>query len=48
MIQTHEEKIRRELLKPHPDESLVAHWQSEMKVWKAQVIHLSRRLGRDW
>lgn len=48
MIQTHEEKIRRELLKPHPDESLVAYWQSEMKVWKAQVIHLNRRLERDW
>jgi hypothetical protein len=48
MIQTHEEKVRRELLKPHPDESLVAHWQSEIKVWKERVVHLNRRLERDW
>lgn len=48
MIANHEEKIRRELLKAHPDESLVAHWQSEIEVWKEQVVHLNRRLERDW
>jgi hypothetical protein len=48
MIETHERKIRRELLKPRPDESLIAHWQSEIKVWEEQVVHLNRRLEKDW
>jgi hypothetical protein len=48
MVEEHEAKIRRELLRPHPDEALVAHWQKEIEVRKEQVVHLTRRLKRDW
>jgi len=48
MIEGHEEKIRGELSKPHPDESLIAHWRSEIEVVKEKVAELTRRLERDW
>jgi ubiquinone biosynthesis protein UbiJ len=47
-IAKHEAKVQRELLEPHPDESLIAHWLDEIDAWKRQVAHLSRRLKRDW
>jgi len=48
MIEEHEEKIPRELSRPHPDESLIAHWRSEIEVVKEKVAELTRRLERDW
>jgi len=48
MIEGHEEKIRGELSKPHPDESLIAHWRSEIEAVKEKVAELTRRLERDW
>jgi len=47
-IAKHEGKIRRELLKPFPDDPLILHWQREVDLWKKQVAHLFRRLKRDW
>ena len=48
MIEGHEVKIRVELSKPHPDESLIAHWRSEIEAVKEKVAELTRRLERDW
>ena len=48
MIEGHEEKIRGELAKPHPDESLIAHWRSEVEAVREKVVELTRRLERDW
>ncbi len=48
MIGEHENKIRREWMKPRPDEDLIAHWQHEIDVRKEQVAQLTRRLKREW
>ena len=48
MIREHEEKIRFELSKPCPDEFLIAHWRSEIKVVEETIIALTRRLERNW
>ena len=48
MVQRHEEKIRRELAKPHPDESLIEHWRNEIQAVKVKVAELTRRLERNW
>jgi len=48
MIERHEEKIRGELAKPHPDDSLIAYWRSEIEAVEEQVTELMRRLERDW
>ena len=48
MIEKHENKIRRERMKPQPDEDLIAHWQHEIDVRKQQVVQLTRRLKREW
>ena len=48
MIERHEEKIRVELSKPHPDESLIAHWRSEIEAVREKIEDLTRRLERNW
>jgi len=48
MIERHEGKIRVELSKPHPDESLIAHWRSEIEAVREKVTELTRRLERNW
>ena len=48
MIERHEEKIRIELSQPHPDESLIAHWRSEIEAVKEKITELTRRLERNW
>ena len=48
MIERHEEKIRIELSKPRPDESLIAHWRSEIEAVREKVTELARRLERNW
>jgi hypothetical protein len=48
MIERHKEKIRAELSKPHPDESLIAHWRSETEAVEEKITELTRRLERNW
>jgi hypothetical protein len=48
MIEGHEEKIRRELSRPHTDESLIAHWRSEIEAVREKVTELTRRMERNW
>ncbi len=48
MVEEHESKIRRERMKSHPDEDLIAHWETEINVWKDQVEQWTRRLRREW
>jgi predicted nucleic acid-binding Zn-ribbon protein len=48
MIERHEEKIRAELSKPLPDESLIAHWRSEIEAVEQKITELTRRLERNW
>ena len=46
VIEEHEEKIRRELMKSAPDESLIDHWQREIDARRGEIAHLQRRLKR--
>ena len=48
IIAEHETKIRVELSKDNPDESLIGYWEREIATWKATVARLTRRLERDW
>jgi hypothetical protein len=48
VIERHEEKIRAELSKPRPDESLIEHWRSEIQAVKERIADLRRRLESNW
>jgi hypothetical protein len=48
VVEEHEKKVRRELTKLEPDELLIAHWQREIENWKRKILHLTRRLKREW
>jgi hypothetical protein len=48
VIERHEEKIRLELSKPHPDESLIAHWRIEIEAAREKATELTGRLERNW
>jgi hypothetical protein len=48
MTEPHEEKSRVECSKPRPDDSLIAHWRSEIEAVNEKVTGLTRRLERDW
>ena len=48
VIERHEEKIRIEPSKPHPDESLIAHWRSEIEAVREKITELTRCLERKW
>ncbi len=48
IIVAHEVKIRAELAKANPDETLIASWEREIATWKATVARLTRRLKRNW
>jgi hypothetical protein len=45
-IDLHEEKIRKEHRKPHPNEARIRHWQHEIKANLARLANLERRLKR--
>jgi hypothetical protein len=47
-IDEHEDKIRRERMKPDSDELLIGHWQREIEARKKEVERLTRRLKRAW
>ena len=48
VIEEHEEKIRRERMKPASDESLIDHWQREIDARRSEIARLTRRLKRAW
>jgi hypothetical protein len=45
-IDLHEQKIRQEQRKPHPNEARIRHWQHEIKANLGRVANLERRLSR--
>jgi hypothetical protein len=48
VIEDHEEKIRRERMKPMPNESYIRGWKREINTATEQIEHLVRRLKREW
>lgn len=48
VIEAHEEKIRLERMKAHPDEDLIAGWLAEIDSHKKAIERLNRRLRREW
>jgi hypothetical protein len=48
IIEKHEIRIRSELAKDRPNESEIASWHREIKVWNETVARLTRRLKRGW
>jgi hypothetical protein len=48
VVEEHEAKIRRERMKPAPDESLIDHWRREIDARKSEIVRLTRRLKRVW
>jgi hypothetical protein len=47
VVKEHEAKIRRERMKPAPDESLI-DWRREIDARKSDIARLTRRLKRAW
>ena len=48
VIEEHEEKVRRERMRPEPDEGLVRSWQREIAAARNKTDSLTRRLKREW
>lgn len=48
VIEEHEDRIRAELTKPHPNEDYIRGWRREIETQKATVSRLIRRLKRVW
>ena len=48
VIEAHEEKIRQQRAKEHPDEDLVDGWLEEIAGHRKAIEQLSRRLKREW
>jgi hypothetical protein len=48
VAEEHEEKIRRERMKPMPNESYIRGWQREVNTAPKNIEHLVRRLKREW
>ena len=48
IVEEHEEKIRRERMKPEPDEALIEYWRREIEARQKEVAHWTRRLKRTW
>lgn len=48
VIEDHEEKIRRERLKPMPNESYIRGWRREINPATEKIEDLVRRLKREW
>lgn len=43
--QEHEEKIRRELEEPLPDQRLIRHWETEIEAFRLGIEKARKRLG---
>jgi hypothetical protein len=48
VAEEHEEKIRRERMKPMPNESYIRGWQREVSAARKNIERLVRRLKREW
>jgi hypothetical protein len=48
VAEEHEQKIRRERLKPMPNESYIRGWTREIKTARDNIERLVRRLKREW
>ena len=48
VIEDHEEKIRRERMKPMPNESYIRGWRREINTATEKIEDLVRRLKREW
>ena len=48
VLDGHEEKIRRERMKPDPDEGVIRTWQRETTAARNKIASLTRRLRREW
>jgi hypothetical protein len=48
VAEEHEEKIRRERMKPMPNESYIRGWQREINTAREKIERLVRRLKREW
>jgi hypothetical protein len=48
VAEEHEEKIRRERLKPMPNESYIQGWTREVNTARDNIERLVRRLKREW
>jgi hypothetical protein len=48
VVEDHEEKIRREQMKPMPNESYIRGWRREINAARENIERLVRRLKREW
>ena len=48
VAEKHEEKTRRERMKPEPDEGIIRTWQREVAAARNKIDTLTRRLKREW
>jgi len=48
VIEDHGDKIRRELIKPCPSDTLIAGWRREIETQEKRAALLTRRLKREW
>jgi hypothetical protein len=48
VAEEHEEKIRRERMKPMPNESYIRGWRREINSATEKIETLVRRLKREW
>jgi peptidoglycan hydrolase CwlO-like protein len=44
-IEEHQEKIRLELEREHPDQGLIDHWQKEIRAFEKGIQQAQKRLG---
>jgi peptidoglycan hydrolase CwlO-like protein len=45
-IDEHQEKIRLELEREHPDQGLINHWQKEIHAFEKGIQQAQKRLGK--
>jgi hypothetical protein len=45
-ILEHENKIKKERVKPYPDEGHIHHWEAEIKAFQASLKRVLKRLGK--
>ncbi len=48
VIDRHQEKIRAESAKAHPDDLLIDGWKREIEIHRKAIEKLVRRLKREW
>lgn len=48
VIEAHQNKIRQESAKTHPDELLIGGWEREIEIHRKAIEKLVHRLKREW